>query len=138
LLNSILRGVLHWGDRVAMNDYLHGEPGGWWEIPEDWNYCLTCRDPSSYRIGPDGRLEDRDGAPVQVVHGNGLTLAPWASSFADRGRSRLHGKAEGIHEFGRFDGSALLFVQESDPPTECIHKRAPRIGNLSLCRFAGI
>jgi hypothetical protein len=83
LLNSILRGVLHWGDQVAMNDYLHGDPGVWCEIPEGWNYCLTCRDARSYRIGPNGRLESRDGAPVQVVHRNGLTLAPWALSFVD-------------------------------------------------------
>jgi len=83
LLNSILRGVLHWGDQVAMNYYLHSEPGVWREVPEGWNYCIIFRDPSSYRIGPDGRLESRDGAPVQVVHGNGLTLASWALSFVD-------------------------------------------------------
>jgi hypothetical protein len=83
LLNSTLRGVLHWGDQVAMNYYLHGDPAVWREIPERWNYCLVCRDPRSYRFGPDGRLESRDGAPVQVVHGNGLTLAPWALSFVD-------------------------------------------------------
>jgi hypothetical protein len=83
LLNSILRGVLHWGDQVAMNYYVHSEPGVWREVPEGWNYCIVCRDPGTYRIRPDGRLESRDGAPVQVVHGNGLTLGPWALAFID-------------------------------------------------------
>ena len=83
LLNSILRGVLHWGDQVAMNYYLHTNPAVWREVPEGWNYCMVCRDPSTYRIRPDGRLETRAGTPVQVVHGNGLTLAPWALSFID-------------------------------------------------------
>jgi hypothetical protein len=83
LLETSLRGVLHWGDQVAMNYYLHSEPAAWREIPEGWNYCMVCRDSSTYRIHPDGRLESRDGAPVQVVHGNGLTLGPWALSFFD-------------------------------------------------------
>ena len=29
LLNTILRGVLHWGDQVAMGYYLHTNPGTW-------------------------------------------------------------------------------------------------------------
>src|SRR5262249_30562628 len=39
---------------------------------------------------------------------------------------------------GKGDRSALLFVQESDPPTECIPKGAPRIGKLPLCGLAGV
>jgi hypothetical protein len=81
LLNTTLRGVDYWGDQVAMNYHVHSDPTVWREIAEGWNYCIIFRDRRSYRIRPDGRVESRDGVPVNVVHGNGRTLEPWARSF---------------------------------------------------------
>jgi hypothetical protein len=82
LLQTDLRGVLHWGDQVAMGHYLHHYPDAWREIPDGWNYCIIFRKQGTYRIAPGGRVESADGAPVQVVHGNGRTLEPWVMSFA--------------------------------------------------------
>jgi len=81
LLSSILRGVLWWGDQVAMNYYFHTNPHVWREIPETWNYCIVCRDPGTYRARPGVRIESLAGTPIHVVHGNGRTLEPWARSF---------------------------------------------------------
>jgi hypothetical protein len=82
LLNTILKGVLHWGDQVAMGHYLHNSPSIWREIPDGWNYCMIFRNPSTYRVRADGMVESRDGMPIRVIHGNGRTLEPWAFSFA--------------------------------------------------------
>jgi hypothetical protein len=82
LLNTILKGVLHWGDQVAMGHYLHHHPSAWLEIPDGWNYCIIFRNPRTYHIHAGGRVESLDGAPVHVVHGNGRTLEPWVMSFA--------------------------------------------------------
>ncbi len=81
LLNSTLRGVLYWGDQVALNYYLHSNPEVWHEISDGWNYCIIFRDPRTYRIRTDGRVESAGGDPVHVVHGNGRTLKPWTASF---------------------------------------------------------
>ena len=82
LLNNELRGVLHWGDQVAMGHYLHHRPDAWREISDGWNYCIIFRRPETYRIGAGGRVESSSGMPVRVVHGNGRTLEPWVMSFA--------------------------------------------------------
>jgi hypothetical protein len=82
LLQTDLKGVLHWGDQVAMGHYLHHNPALWREIPDGWNYCMIFRNPSSYRVHAGGRVESLDGSPVRVVHGNGRTLEPWVMSFA--------------------------------------------------------
>lgn len=81
LLDTSLRGVDYWGDQVAMNYQLHTHPGTWREISDGWNYCIIFRDPRTYRVRPDGRVESRDGTPVHVVHGNGQTLHRWAMAF---------------------------------------------------------
>jgi hypothetical protein len=81
LLDTSLVGVGPWGDQVAMNCYIHGNPGVWREIPDGWNYCLACRDPSTYRFRPDGLVESCDGTPVYVVHGNGRTLGSRVMSY---------------------------------------------------------
>ena len=81
LLDTALVGVGWWGDQVAFNRYIHENPGAWREVPDAWNYCLGCRDPRTYRIRPDGRVESRDGHPVHVVHGNGRTLGNWVLSY---------------------------------------------------------
>ncbi len=82
LLQTDLRGVLHWGDQVAMGHYLHHYPDAWREIPDGWNYCIIFRKEGTYRIGTGGRVESLDGAPVHVVHGNGRTLERWVMAFA--------------------------------------------------------
>ena len=82
LLKMDLKGVLHWGDQVAMGHYLHHHPTAWREISDGWNYCIIFREPWTYRIQPGGRVESLDGTPVYVVHGNGRTLEPWVLSFA--------------------------------------------------------
>jgi hypothetical protein len=81
LVKTDLKGVLHWGDQVAMGHYLHHNPDGWREIPDGWNYCIIFRDQRTYRITPGGRVESAAGEPVHVVHGNGRTLEPWVMSF---------------------------------------------------------
>ncbi len=81
LLKTDLKGVLHWGDQVAMGHYLHHNPDAWQEIPDGWNYCIIFRKQRTYRIAPGGRVESNDGAPVHVVHGNGRTLEPWVMSL---------------------------------------------------------
>jgi hypothetical protein len=81
LLKTDLKGVLHWGDQVAMGHYLHRYPDAWREIADGWNYCIIFRKKGTYRISA-GRVESLDGAPVHVVHGNGRTLAPWVMAFA--------------------------------------------------------
>jgi Glycosyl transferase family 2 len=81
LIDTTLDGIGPWGDQVAMNCYLHTNPGVWQEVPDAWNYCLCCREPGTYRIRPDGRVESRDGHPVHVVHGNGRTLGTTALSY---------------------------------------------------------
>jgi hypothetical protein len=82
LLETDLKGVLHWGDQVAMGHYLYHRPTAWREISDAWNYCIIFRDPRTYRIQPGGRVLSLDGSPVHVVHGNGRTLEPWVLSFA--------------------------------------------------------
>jgi hypothetical protein len=82
LLETELKGVLHWGEQVTMGHYLHHHPRAWLEISDAWNYCIIRRDPWTYRIQPGGRVESLDGTPVHVVHGNGRTLEPWVMSFA--------------------------------------------------------
>jgi hypothetical protein len=82
LLETDLKGVLHWGDQVALGHYLHHHPAAWREISDGWNYCIIFRDPWTYRIRPGGRVESLVGTPVHVVHGNGRTLEPWVLSFA--------------------------------------------------------
>jgi hypothetical protein len=82
LLNTDLKGVLHWGDQVAMGHYLYHNPAAWREISDGWNYCIIFREPWTYRIQPGGRVESLEGTPVQVVHGNGRTLEPWVMSYA--------------------------------------------------------
>jgi hypothetical protein len=81
LINTTLRGVLWWGGQVAMNYYFHTNPGVWREISDTWNYCINCRNPRTYRARPGARIETRAGTAVNVVHANGMTLAPWARSF---------------------------------------------------------
>jgi hypothetical protein len=81
LLHNELKGVLHWGDQVAMGHYLHHNPDVWREISDGWNFCIIFRRPGTYRIGAGGRVENSSGAPVHVVHGNGRTLGPWVMSF---------------------------------------------------------
>jgi hypothetical protein len=81
LINTALRGVLWWGDQVAMNYYFHTNPGVWREISDTWNYCINCRDPHTFRARPGVRIESLTGTPINVVHANGMTLAPWARSF---------------------------------------------------------
>jgi hypothetical protein len=81
LLDTSLVGVDWWGDQVAMNYYIHTTPGSWKEISEGWNYCILFRDPRTYDVRADGRLEARDGTAVHVIHGNGRTLSPWAMSY---------------------------------------------------------
>ncbi len=82
LLQNELKGVLHWGDQVAMGHYIHHNPAAWLEISDSWNYCVIFRNQSTYRIAPGGRVQSLDGTPVHVVHGNGRTLEPWVLSFA--------------------------------------------------------
>ncbi len=81
LLKTELKGVLHWGDQVAMGHYLHHNPDAWREISDGWNYCMIFRKRGTYRILPGGRVESSSGSPVHVVHGNGRTLEPWVMSF---------------------------------------------------------
>ncbi len=81
LLSTSLEGVDYWGDQVAMNYYIHTTPDSWREITDGWNYCIIFRDPRTYRVRADGRVESRDGTPVQVVHGNGRTLDRWAMAY---------------------------------------------------------
>jgi hypothetical protein len=81
LLDTSLVGVDYWGDQVAMNYYIHTNSGVWQEISDGWNYCLIFRDPRTYRVRADGRVESRDGTAVHVVHGNGRTLGPWAMAY---------------------------------------------------------
>ena len=57
MLRTELKGVLHWGDQVAMGHYLHHNPDAWREIPDGWNYCIIFRKPWTYRITPGGRVE---------------------------------------------------------------------------------
>ena len=65
-----------------MNYYIHTTPDSWREISDGWNYCIIFRDPRTYRVRADGRVESRDGTPVHVVHGNGRTLDRWAMAYA--------------------------------------------------------
>ncbi len=81
LVDRPLAGVGWWGDQVALNYYIHTTPGSWREVSDGWNYCLIFRNPRTYRVRGDGRVEARDGTPVHVVHGNGRTLGPWALSY---------------------------------------------------------
>ncbi len=81
LLDTSLVGVGPWGDQVAVNCYIHTVPGVWQEIPDAWNYCLSCRDPRTFRFRPDGRVDSQDGSPVHVVHGNGRTLGCSALAY---------------------------------------------------------
>ena len=82
LLQNELKGVLHWGDQVAMGHYIHHNPEVWREISDGWNYCVIFRNPHTYRITQGGRVQSLEGIPVHVVHGNGRTLEPWVLSFA--------------------------------------------------------
>jgi hypothetical protein len=81
LLDTSLVGVGPWGDQVAVNCYIHTTPGVWQEIPDGWNYCLSCRDPRTFRFRADGRVESLHGTPVHVVHGNGRTLDRLAMAY---------------------------------------------------------
>jgi hypothetical protein len=73
-------------DQSALNLYCHTNPDAWSEVADGWNYCLFGRNPETYRLYPDGRAESRDGSPVHVVHGNGLTL-PWLTAFEATARA---------------------------------------------------
>jgi hypothetical protein len=81
LLETALAGVGPWGDQLALNWYLHENPALWLEVPDAWNYCLCCRDPRTFRLHGDGRVESLLGAPVYVVHGNGRTLGAAALAY---------------------------------------------------------
>jgi hypothetical protein len=64
-----------------MNIYCHANPDAWHEIPDQWNYCMAMRDPRTYRIRPDGRIERPGGDPVRVIHATAGALAHWRHSF---------------------------------------------------------
>jgi hypothetical protein len=83
LVDTSLVGIGPWGDQIAMNCYIHTNPGVWQEVPDSWNYCLACRDSRTYRFRADGRVESRDGHPVHVLHGNGWTLGNSVLSYVE-------------------------------------------------------
>ena len=69
-----LRGSVNAGDQVAMNLYCHSNQGVYREIDEAWNFCLSRREQSGFRVDQRGRLVKQGGAPIHVVHGNGNNL----------------------------------------------------------------
>ncbi len=80
LRNSVaLAGTLDWSDQTAMNLYCHANPESWHELPDAWNFCISSRDPSTYRFRADRRCERPGGESIHVVHGTGGTLANWRS-----------------------------------------------------------
>ncbi|MGP0068636.1 MAG: glycosyltransferase family 2 protein [Isosphaeraceae bacterium] len=83
LHSDAIKGTRDWGDQTAMNVYCHANPDAWHEVPDEWNFCLAMRDPRTYRMRPDGRIERPGGDPVQVIHATGGTLAFWGRSFIE-------------------------------------------------------
>jgi hypothetical protein len=81
LHSAAIAGTRDWGDQTAMNIYCHANPDAWHEIPDQWNYCMAMRDPRTYRIRPDGRIERPGGDPVRVIHATAGALAHWRHSF---------------------------------------------------------
>jgi hypothetical protein len=69
-----LRGSTDWGDQTALNLYCHSHPERWHEVDQAWNYCVHDRRPGEVRVRPDGRIVAASGRPIQVVHGNALSL----------------------------------------------------------------
>lgn len=57
-----------------MNLYCHSNQGVYREIDEAWNFCLSRREQSGFRVDQRGRLVKQGGAPIHVVHGNGNNL----------------------------------------------------------------
>ncbi len=81
LHSGSLVGTRDWGDQTAMNLYCHSNPDAWNEVPDGWNFCVGLRDPRSYRIRSDGRIERPGGDPVQVIHATAGTLGFWSHAF---------------------------------------------------------
>ena len=81
LHSEALKGTRDWSDQTAMNLYCHANPDAWQEIPDSWNFCMAMRDPATYRIAPDGRIDRPGGDPVRVIHATAGRLALWGHSF---------------------------------------------------------
>lgn len=78
LRDNALRGTTDWGDQTALNLYCHSDPTRWIEVPEDWNYCVHDRQRGEVRVMPDGRVVNRSGHLIPVVHGNARSLTQFA------------------------------------------------------------
>jgi hypothetical protein len=74
IASAAIRGLGFGSDQVALNLFCYSDLGAWRAIPEDWNYCLSGRNPREFRIRRNGHTTAASGRPVHVVHGNGGSL----------------------------------------------------------------
>jgi hypothetical protein len=79
-----LRGSTDWGDQTALNLYCHSDPRRWHEVDQAWNYCVHDRRHGEVHVRPNGRIVASSGRPIQVVHGNALSLPQMVISRALR------------------------------------------------------
>jgi hypothetical protein len=81
-----MRGTTDWGDQTALNLYCYRQPNSFLATDEGWNYCLFGRQPDEVFVAPDGRINNKYGTPICVVHGNARTLRRLSRSWRVRKR----------------------------------------------------